>query len=260
MFASRIDSRARFVTGTSAVGIRKNSASPEVTLNRSASNFGSCPVPTSELRAHEVRHVDLGVAVLAGVQVEHVLDQRAVQAREAALQHDETRAGNPAGGFEIHRGVGELLADGDVIERREFELARRAPATHFDVVVFVAAVRHALVQRVRQAEHELVELGLDVRQFLVEAGHAGAEFFADGQQRRDVLALGLGLADVLGVRVAGRTHFVGGDLRGLAAILERLETLDVELEATAREVGGDGGRIGSEQAWRRAWKVSRECR
>ncbi len=112
----------------------------------------------------------------------------------------------------------------------------------------VAAVRHALVQHVRQAEDELVELRLDVGKFLVEARHPVAEFFARGQQRGDVLALGLGLADVLGVRIAGGTHFVRGNLRGLAALLERLEARDVELEAPTREVRGDGGRIGTEQA------------
>ncbi len=103
------------------------------------------------------------------------------------------------------------------------------------------------MQHVRQPEHELVELGLDVGEFLVEAGHSIAELLALGQQRRDVLPLRLGLADVLGVRVARGAHFVGGDLRRLAAIFERLEARHVELEAPARKVGRNGGRIGTEQ-------------
>ena len=97
------------------------------------------------------------------------------------------------------------------------------------------------------AEDEFVELRLDVGQFLVEAGHALAEFLADDQQRRNVLALGFRLADALGVGIARGTHFVRSDLRRLATILERLEALDVEREATAREVRGDGGRVGTEQ-------------
>ena len=75
-----------------------------------------------------------------------------------------------------------------------------------------------------------------------------AEFFARGQQRGNVLPLGLGFPDVLRVRIAGSTHFIRGNLGGLAAVLERLETLDVELEAATREVRGDSGRIGTKQA------------
>ena len=82
--ASRIDSRTRFVTGTSAVGIRNSSLLAGGRANRSASNFGSWPVPVSVLRSHEVRHVDLAIAVLARVQVEHELDERAMQARDVA--------------------------------------------------------------------------------------------------------------------------------------------------------------------------------
>jgi hypothetical protein len=44
--AARISLRTMLVTGTSAVGIRySGSASGRRILNRSSSNFGSCPVP-----------------------------------------------------------------------------------------------------------------------------------------------------------------------------------------------------------------------
>lgn len=44
--------RRRFVKGTSPVGIKKLSslATKWLVLNRSSSNFGSCPVPSNELR------------------------------------------------------------------------------------------------------------------------------------------------------------------------------------------------------------------
>ena len=48
-------------------------------------------------------------------------------------------------GFEIE--AAELLAELDVILRREVELARLAPAAHFDVRGLVAAVGHGLVQQ-----------------------------------------------------------------------------------------------------------------
>ena len=99
-------SRTRLVAGTSAVGIRKKPCSP-CTRNRSASNFGSWPVPCSADAMHQVRHVHLGVAVLARVQVEHELRQRAVQPRDAAAHDGEARAGDLRGGFEIE--AAELL-------------------------------------------------------------------------------------------------------------------------------------------------------
>ena len=105
-----------------------------------------------------------------------------VQARHRTLQHHEARAGNPAGRLEVHQR--HLLADGDVVERREIELARRAPAAHLDIGVLVAAVRDAVVQCVRQAEHQLVELRLHRPLLLVEALELASERLALGQQRR----------------------------------------------------------------------------
>ena len=104
------------------------------------------------------------------------------------------------------------------------------------------------MQHVRQAEDEFIELRLDVRKLLVETRHPVAEFFASCQQRRNVLPLGLGLADVLRVRIARSTHFIRGNLCGLAAILQRLETPDIEREAATREIRGHSGGIGTKQA------------
>ncbi|KAG1488723.1 hypothetical protein G6F52_013849 [Rhizopus delemar] len=43
------------------------------------------------------RHVGLFIAVLAGMQVDHELGQRTVQARDRAAQHGEARAGQLGG-------------------------------------------------------------------------------------------------------------------------------------------------------------------
>ena len=42
--------------------------------------------------AHQQRRIDLGIAVFVGVQIEHELADRALQPREALLQHHKARA------------------------------------------------------------------------------------------------------------------------------------------------------------------------
>jgi hypothetical protein len=49
----------------------------------------------------QVRRVELGVAMLFGVRVEHELGKRPVQAGQAALEQREARAGDLGGGGEI---------------------------------------------------------------------------------------------------------------------------------------------------------------
>jgi len=90
-----------------------------------------------------------------------------VQARDPALEHDEARARDPCRRLEVHEP--ELLADRHVIERREVELARSAPAAYLGVGGFVAPVGHAVVQSVRQPHDEFVELGRRRRLLLLEA-------------------------------------------------------------------------------------------
>ena len=50
---------------------------------------------------HQIRRIDLGITVLARVQIEHELRQRALQPRQPGADHDEARARNAAGGFKI---------------------------------------------------------------------------------------------------------------------------------------------------------------
>ena len=86
----------------------------------------------------EIRHVRLGVAVLARVHVEHELRDRAMQVRDLALQDDEAAAGQLRGGIEVDEA--ELLAERHVIERLERELRRSAPPPQLDVRRRVRAV------------------------------------------------------------------------------------------------------------------------
>ena len=96
------------------------------------------------LGVDHVGHVALGVAVLGGVHVEHELRERAMQPRHRAAQR-EARAGELGRGLEIQ--AAERFADVDVIARRNVERARRAPASHLDVVFFRLPDRNARVRR-----------------------------------------------------------------------------------------------------------------
>ena len=55
----------------------------------SPSSFGSCPVPNSAARRTTCGGAHLDVAVLAGVQVEHEVDQRALSRAPRAGEERE---------------------------------------------------------------------------------------------------------------------------------------------------------------------------
>ena len=71
------------------------------------------------------------------------------------------------------------------------------------------------------------------------------QLFGARQQRAGVLALALGHADGLGVGIAFGAHAVRFDLRSLALLFELRVSGHVEREPATREIGGDGGRIGT---------------
>ena len=110
------------------------SPSPTSVANRSSSNFGNWPVPRIDFGIDQQRHVGFLVTVLAGVQVEHELRQRAMQARQLSAQHREARAGQLRRDIAVEPAVAG--AEFDVVLDREIEGARRAPAVLFDVVAF----------------------------------------------------------------------------------------------------------------------------
>ncbi len=160
--------------------------------------------------------------------------------RQLAAHHGEARAGKLGARLAVQPAV--ALAEVDVILDREIELARRAPAQDFLVVVFVLAQRHGRVRDVRQAQRDLGELGLYVGQRLF----VGLELVADagdfGHQRGDVLALALGLADGLGPRITQVLQFLGLGGQLLALTLQGLDGGHVERETTGflEALGGFG--------------------
>src|SRR2546423_7444164 len=104
------------------------------------------PGADERLGLHQVRNLHLGVAMLARVQVQHELRQRAVQARELRAHHDEAAACDARRGLEIQ--PRKPLTELHVIARLERELARLAPAAHLEVGALVAPVGDRGVQQI----------------------------------------------------------------------------------------------------------------
>ncbi len=114
----------------------------------------------------------------------------------------------------------------------EIEGLRRAPATHFDVGVLVGTDRHRLVRQVGNAQQHGIQFALDGVQLALAFLQLGAHAIDIGQQRRDVLATLLGLADRLGTRVALGLQLLGTGLYRLALLFQRFDACDIQLEAT----------------------------
>src|SRR3569623_1513840 len=87
---------------------------------------------------HEIRYIGFRIAVRTGMQVQHELDQRAVQTRERTAHHRTARTGDFRSGLEVAQA--DLRADIDVILGRDVVLRRRALSAHLDVVVLLPAL------------------------------------------------------------------------------------------------------------------------
>ena len=200
--------------------------------------LGQLPGALHHLRVDQQRHVAFDVAVLAGVQVEHELRQRAVQARDAAAQHGEARAGQFRTSLAVEPTVAR--AQFHVVAHRKIERARRAPAVLLDVTRLVRALGHIGSRQIGDAERDFRHLCLDVGQPLLVGLEAIAQAGHLGHQRRGVLAFRLGLPDGLGTRIAQVLQLLCPSLHLLALGFERGEFGGVERKAAPRELRGDG--------------------
>ena len=162
--------------------------------------FGQLSGAEQRLRVGKVRHVHFGVAFVAGVGVEHELGDGAVQAGEVAAQHGKARAGEFRARIEIQPDVFEV----GVFLRREVKDARRAPAAHFEVVVFVFADGDAFVRRVGHGGQQRVQGVLDFGVLLFAVFLFAVQRSDLRHQRVGILAVFLRLADLRGEAVARR--------------------------------------------------------
>ena len=131
--------------------------------------------------AHQQRRIDFGVAVLAGVEIEHELPDRALEPRQALLQHHEARAGQFRRRLEIHEA--ERVAEIVMRLRRERVVAHRAEDVALHIAVLVDALGHVVQRQVRDRGELSGELFVRRLRRHFELRHRGLELGDLGHQR-----------------------------------------------------------------------------
>ena len=195
---------------------------------------------------HE-RRQHFGVAVLAGVHVQHEVDQRALQLRAQAPVDGEARAGDFGGALEIQDA--EVRARGpNALWASKSKLRRRAPAADFDVIVGALAGGHGVV---RQCWERRPATGGTFRRALWRCSSSAvmrspiSRTFC-WRSAASWPAL-LQLADFLRFGVALRFELFGFGERGAALGVELAERFDVEREAAIGQPLGDRVEILAEE-------------
>ncbi len=185
----------------------------------------------------EDRRPDLGHAVLVGVDVEEPADQRALEVRAIA---DVDR---PAGARDLGaaRVVDQAEVLGDLPVRatrpravlgiRVVDAKERLPHLAHDDVRLLAADRHVGVGRVRDAQHGVVELGLDRLELRLELRDALADTARRLLELGDLAAVRVGaaandLADAAAGVVALRLEGVGRGEQRAPALVELDRAID----------------------------------
>ena len=210
--------------------------------------LGQLPGAAQGLRRNDVGRVALGIAVLGGLHVEHVLGERAVQSRHGSAQHREARTGKLGAGFEIEP---QRCPQVDVIEHREFELSGAAgvgrPTAHFDVAVGITPRRYRRMGNVGNLHQQVGQRALHRVVARDHAGQFGAQPCRLGQRCRRILALALGLPDRTRERVAPGLQVLGAGLDRLAFGFQRAKRRDVEYVAPVSEPRGDAVEVLAKQ-------------
>ena len=135
---------------------------------------------------HDERRQHLGISLLLAVEVEHVLDERALEFRALAENHGEARARELHAAREVEDA--ELFADLDV--RRDLEVGVLPLADHPDDLVrrAVGAGGDLWGGDVRDHQKRLAEIVVDLRELLVDLGYAVADLAHLVLRGRDVSA------------------------------------------------------------------------
>src|SRR5262245_3951898 len=136
------------------------------------------------------------------MHIEHELRKRALEPREATLQHHEACARQFRGGLEIH--LPERLAEIEMLLWREAVIALGAEAMVLDVAARILAVRHFGQRHVRDLRKRVVERVGELLFFRLERRDLGlqARDFGEERLRRRFLVAFLRGADLPRRRVA----------------------------------------------------------
>ena len=128
-----------------------------------------------DLTPREVRRSDLGVAMLAGVEIQHEGDERARQSRAEPDEQREARPRQLRAAPEIH----EPEPLGDLPVRWTALRGRLTPGAH-DLVVRFVAVRDFWERQVGHVEQLRFERGLDRLEIGFQGGDPRTEVAARG--------------------------------------------------------------------------------
>src|SRR6185503_17143591 len=143
--------------------------------------------------------LDLRVAVLARVQLQHEVDERAREPRARPHQHREARARHARGALEVENA--QSRTDLPVRLRLEVERARLAVPPHLAVVFGGFPDRHRGVRQVRHGHQQVGELLIHLAQLRLELLDLLATGLVGGKDRRRIEPLLLGARDLLARRV-----------------------------------------------------------
>ena len=142
-------------------------------MEQVASEFRQLAGAIQRVLVHQVRDIVFAIAMLFGVQIQHELRQGAVQTGQLAFHHHKTRASQLNGGGKIQPPV--HFPQRHVIAHFKIELARRAPAADFNVVVFVTANRHIIMRNIRDRQRDIANF----RQQRFQLGLCSIQLFAE---------------------------------------------------------------------------------
>ncbi len=186
--------------------------------------FRQLPGAEHRLVTHHQWRRDFGIAVLAGVQVDHELAERPLQTRQLAGQHRETRTGELGSAFEIH--IAERFANLEVLLCRVVPAGLLAGDAGHHIVVLVLAIGHIVEGHVRQARQGIVQLGGDLTVLFLGARHVFLDISDFGFQlfRQFHVLLRHGGADFLGGGVAAGLHILQRLDDGTALFIESDQT------------------------------------
>ena len=189
--------------------------------------FGKLVGAEQRLVAHQQRHLHLGVAVFARMQVEHELAKRAFQPRDLPGENREARARKLRRTLEIH--LAERLADLEMLARPGGFRLRLADPAHLDIVALVPAERNVVERDVGQdgqrVAHGAVEIALG-RLAVLDEGLDVGDFGLQPLGKLHV-AGAHGIADLLGRGVAAFLLFLEGDEMGAARLVMADDFLDL---------------------------------
>ena len=170
--------------------------------------------------AHQGGRVDLRIAMLGGVEIEHEGRQRPFHPSQGAREQNKPRPGHLRRGVEIH--TSQAFSYLHMILRRKVEGRRIAHITHNLVGAFVSAVGNVLGQNIGQPSKKGVEflalfpsLLLQGLHLVFQCHHLGHAFFG-----LSLLTLALQNSDLLGKVVAEPLLLLQGGLHLAARGIE----------------------------------------